>query len=71
MNPDTACEQVRPIPMGLGDFTIGGAKEKMTRTRLVELTVIAKDIATAMDNKGVKSNERCIFGQIIQQMLQY
>jgi hypothetical protein len=66
---DAMCEQVVP-QVHLRDYVISGTA-KMTRTRLVELTNIAKEIATAMDNKGIKQHETCLFGTLMQTMLQY
>ena len=68
MNENQACEPQGMIPMptvGYGDC----AKESMTRQRLLELTILAKETADVLNAKGLKRHEYCQFGDIVRNML--
>lgn len=68
---------VQEVPMldnadiGLSNYVYQRHREGMPRQRLVEITTIAKEVADDMDKRGIKLNERCKFGQIIQLMLEH
>lgn len=40
-----------------------------TRSRMCELTVLARKIAGEVDKAGLKYDEFCLFGDIVQRML--
>ena len=49
--------------------TLTSTVDSITRTRLVALTKLAKEIADLLDKKGLERQEHCVFGEIIQRML--
>lgn len=54
-----------------GDCQPVMAEKPVNRKRYVELCKLGKDIADFLDQEGVKPNERCIFGRIMEQMFNY
>ena len=63
MNDNMACEPSRTMGIGMD------CKSSMSRQRLLELTILAKETADILNAKGLRRDEYCQFGGIVQNML--
>lgn len=64
MNPD---DKSRTVGSCEAIALVG--KNKLTRQRLLELTILAKETADVLNAKGLSSDEYCQFGDIVRNML--
>jgi len=49
---------------------LGSPPKKTTRKRYKELVILGVEIANLLDKKGVVSDERCIFGRIMENLIE-
>lgn len=47
-----------------------GKSYQITRQRFIELTKIAKDTAAYVERRGLRREEQCVFGNLVQRMLE-